>query len=151
MKSMNIKNTNNLTSFVVNASPKNEVCYFATMFNKASVQDWLIVSLPKLFTDVKINMISEIGSGITETDISEFCVSYKGRHWLDIPSEKLNLMAGYHIYKIVFSDNITGIACVLYFAYNIQDDNPDKPYDYMDPIREKQKEAASDDSDEEGE
>jgi len=146
----NIRNTNNLTSFVVNASPKNEVCYFATMFNTASIQDLLIVSLPKLFTDVTIKTVAEIGSGIKESDISEYCVTSKGRHWLDIPSEKLNLTAGYHIYKIVFADNITSIGCTLYFAYNIQDDNPEKPYDYMDPIREAQEEAKSDSEDEEG-
>lgn len=138
---MKIPNMNNLSSFAVNASPKNELGYYATMFNKASIQEWLIVSMPVFFTDIAISNISEIGSGIDEVDISEYCVTTTGRHWLDIPTEHLNLSAGYHMYKIVFCDNITNIGCTLYFAYNIQDDNPDKPYDYMDPIRQKIKEA----------
>lgn len=136
-----IPGLNKLTTFVVNASPKNEVCYFATMFNKTMVQKYLVVSLPKLYSDIAIEKITEVGSGIEENDISSYAITAKGRHWLDIPSERLNVNAGYHLYEITFNDNITNIACTLYFAYNIQDDNVGQPYNYMQPIRNAQKQA----------
>ena len=142
-----IPNTNQLTNFVLTACPKNVVGCYATMFNTSMIQKWLIVSLPKSMIDVTITNVSEIGSNVKEENIADDCVQVKGRHWLDIPSEKLNIKAGYHIYKICFDDNITGIECTMYFAYNIQDDNPEEPYNYMQPIRDAIAEAQEDKSD----
>lgn len=142
-----IPNLNNLTTFVVNASPKNEVCYFATMFNTSMVAKYLVVSLPKMYSDIEIEKITEVGSGIDENDISSYAITAKGRHWLDIPSERLNITAGYHLYEITFNDSVTSIECTLYFAYNIQDDNVEQPYNYMQPIRDAQKNAEEDSSD----
>lgn len=142
-----IDSNNKLTSFVVQASPKNTVGYFSTMFNTSMIQDWLIVSLPKRMIDVTVRCISEVGTNVKEHNIIEHCSILKGRHWIDIPSEHLNLTAGYHLYKIVFYDNIINVDCTMYFAYNIQDDNPEKPYDYMDAIRKAQEEAEEDSGD----
>lgn len=133
---MTIPNINDLASFVLVASPKNEVCYNATMFNKSSIRDWLIVFLPKHYIDTAVEYVSEVGSGVSEANIAEDCVCVKGRHWVDIPTEKLNLVAGYHLYRIQFVDSLLGVENTLYFAYNIQDDNPATPYIYMNRNKE---------------
>ena len=55
------------------------------------------------------------------------------RPWLRIESSLLNVECGFHMYKLQFIDTRTGDTFSLYFAYNLQNDNPDKTsYIYMD-------------------
>jgi len=51
--------------------------------------------------------------------------------WLRANISLLNTAAGLHIYRLMFVDSMTNVTLDLYFGYNIQDDNPDKPYVYM--------------------
>lgn len=52
--------------------------------------------------------------------------------WLRIETALLNTECGFHMYKFQFVDTRTSDAISLYFAYNLQNDNPDKTsYIYM--------------------
>lgn len=55
-----------------------------------------------------------------------------GRRWIDINYDKLNMNPGYHKYRIDFTSTLASKSPIyLFFCYNIQNDDPDKPYIYM--------------------
>lgn len=58
------------------------------------------------------------------------------RVWYKFRSELLNMKIGYHQYRMSFRNSFNGDTCLLYFAYTIQSNNPDKPYYYMGVARE---------------
>lgn len=51
--------------------------------------------------------------------------------WIKIHCSKLDLTTGMHVYKLVFNDPVFDETLNLYFSYTVQNDNPDKPYIYM--------------------
>lgn len=54
------------------------------------------------------------------------------RPWLKIETAMFNTECGFHMYKFQFVDTRTSDTISLYFAYNLQNDNPDKTsYIYM--------------------
>lgn len=54
------------------------------------------------------------------------------RPWLKIKTAMFNTECGFHMYKFQFVDTRTSDTISLYFAYNLQNDNPDKTsYIYM--------------------
>lgn len=57
--------------------------------------------------------------------------------WLKFATDYINKSIGLHSYKLTFVDRETDISISLWFSYSIQNDNPDKPYVYME--REKDK------------
>lgn len=54
------------------------------------------------------------------------------RPWLKVETSFFNTECGFHMYKFQFVDTRTSDMLSLYFAYNLQNDNPDKTdYIYM--------------------
>lgn len=53
------------------------------------------------------------------------------RPWIDIPTNLLNTSVGIHTYILRFKNKLTSDILLLSFRYAIQDDDPDKPYIYM--------------------
>lgn len=66
---------------------------------------------------------------VTYTDkVTRDCL----RPWLKIETSMFNTECGFHMYKFQFVDTRTSDTISLYFAYNLQNDNPDKTsYIYM--------------------
>lgn len=54
-----------------------------------------------------------------------------GTCWVNIPTSVLKTDVGFHKYQFEFVDCVTLDTLHLYCAYTIQDDNPEKPYIYM--------------------
>lgn len=54
------------------------------------------------------------------------------RPWVDIPWINLNREAGQHVYKLSFMNKNQTRFVTKYFAYIVQDSNPDKPFIYME-------------------
>lgn len=52
--------------------------------------------------------------------------------WIDISTDAMNLSVGPHMYQFSFRNTRFGEMMYLYLYYNLQDDNPEKPYIYMD-------------------
>ncbi len=52
--------------------------------------------------------------------------------WLRFKTDFINKEIGMHQYKVTFVDTVTDVSTSLWFAYIIQNDNPDKPYVYME-------------------
>lgn len=57
--------------------------------------------------------------------------------WLKFTTDFINKEIGMHTYKVTFVDTVTDVLVSLWFAYIIQNDNPDKPYVYMNREEEK--------------
>ena len=55
-----------------------------------------------------------------------------GKPWIRIDSDQLDKSVGMHVYKLSFVNLSTKDVFSLYFAYIIQNDDPEKPYIYMD-------------------
>lgn len=64
-------------------------------------------------------------------DISSSVYRDNMRPWLRVPVDVLNKDIGQHTYKLHFVNIHTSLELDLYIQYIIQDDNPDKPYIYM--------------------
>lgn len=56
----------------------------------------------------------------------------RDRSWIIIPTSKLRTSIGYYIYQFSFLDNRIGLHVKYYITYQIQSDNPEKPYVYME-------------------
>lgn len=96
------------------------------------MDDYVFVKLPDdALLDNKITSISEISYTLPdETNEPEFeCMC--NRPWLKIKFNTLNTDIGMHIYRISLFNNYTEDSGSLYFSYQIQNSNPDKPYIYM--------------------
>lgn len=52
--------------------------------------------------------------------------------WLKVKTDFINKEIGMHLYKVTFVDTVTDVLTSLWFAYIIQNDNPDKPYVYIE-------------------
>lgn len=61
--------------------------------------------------------------------------------YIDVVVEGLNTTPGQHDYQIQYVDILTDDISRLYFSYIVQNDNPEKPYIYMDESRKCVKEA----------
>ena len=59
-----------------------------------------------------------------------------GKPWIRITPHSLNISPAYHSYRLHFINCRTDDVFSLYIAYIIQDDNPEKPYVYMNESRE---------------
>lgn len=66
------------------------------------------------------------------TDFQNKFKSKEPRPWIDVKSSDLNLSTGYHKYRLSFIDIVTNDTIYLYFAYQVQNDEPDMPYMYME-------------------
>ncbi len=102
------------------------------VFNLQSLDSIIWVHLPE---DVSIYcelyQIDIIGDTNKEVPISRYIHRECNRPWIKINKEALDTSIGQHIYKLSFIDTSTEIIYSLFFSYIIQDDNPDRPYIYM--------------------
>lgn len=109
-----------------------EISSNVKLFNTNELTDYLWIKLPnrysRPFNLIELDSIQPESCSVDITDDSVF----KENIWVKIPKDKLNLSAGNHVYRIklqsVYSEDTV---VMLYFSYIIQDDNPDKPYIYM--------------------
>lgn len=124
------------------ASIKEKVSLYTNVINKNSIPYYLIVELPSFiqYGLTFVGLYEDISNGLKEVPISYLQI--RNCHpYIDISSIGLNLEVGQHDYMIKYIDCFTGDMVPLYFSYIIQDDNPTKPYIYMDKERECMKEV----------
>lgn len=114
------------------ASKPEDVPKNTLIFNKSQLEDVTHVYMsPELARDFKMFQIHELtNSGIVELEVPENVKMI--RNWVDIKTSVLNQKPGQHSYRISLFNKDTHDTVSVYFSYIIQDDNPDKPYVYMD-------------------
>lgn len=114
------------------ASRPADVVKNTIILNKDQLEDIMHVYIsPEIARDFKMFEIHELtDSGLVELDIPENVKMM--RNWVDINMSALNQKSGQHSYRISLFNKSANTVVSLYFSYIIQDDNPDKPYVYMD-------------------
>lgn len=90
---------------------------------------WIYLS-PDICSHLDIFRIEEIVPS-TQADVDGGCVSREGTCWIKLCSSGLSMLPGQHVYKITMLHRHTADLVPLYFSYILQDDNPEKPYVYM--------------------
>lgn len=109
----------------------------AVVLNRNQVTDYIWVQLPEIITsNTMMYQMEEISPDCKEVEFSNFVERDHGRPWLKVTIRGLNLSPGYHAYKLLFIELSSHITYSIYIGYTIQDDNPDKPYLYMDRSQE---------------
>lgn len=113
------------------ASTYNRINEHVQVFNKSELEYYLWIKLDVDIpsTYVLLNSYELIG-GKREESITHVFIR-DNPTWIKAPTELLNLLPGYHIYRLEFVETSTSNTVSLYFAYILQDDNPSKPYIYM--------------------
>ena len=107
--------------------PKNTL-----VINKLNLEYFLWVHIPRFANDFELFQVDEIMPNNGELIKFRYFMKreYK-KPWIRITSKILNTEVGQHIYRLHFVHEFTKDVISLYFSYIIQDDNPCKPYIYM--------------------
>ena len=125
----------NLTTvpvFKLYAVPHKEVALHSPVFSLPEVEYFLYVRVPASITRTyelyQVSEIRDTAEVLCDKDLWEHDPC---RIWYRFRTEKLNLNAGFHMYRLSFVDVFHNDTCSLYISYTLQTNNPDKPYDYM--------------------
>lgn len=103
------------------------------ILNKQRLEEFIWISIPTL-----------IARTCYLYDVQEVCPKYRAIEnyveifeirdkypWIKVKSSGLNQSIGTHVYALDYVNPSTNDTMSIYFAYIIQDDNPEKPYIYM--------------------
>lgn len=113
---------------------RKEINTMSPVINRQELSEFIWVKLPPEFKGLKLISINQVQPVVLE-DIVLGSVVFD-RTWVRIPSVLLNTTWGKHEYIMKFSDSRVDVPVNLYFGYIIQDNNPDKPYIYMNKDQE---------------
>ena len=121
------------TPLKLNACTYAQIPCNTPVINKNTLEYYIWIGLPKsISSHIEIFEIYELLPTNEEVDWVRFIIRENCRPWLKIESAFLDTSVGQHLYKLSFVDTMTNDIISLYISYIIQDDNPDKPYIYMD-------------------
>ena len=114
------------------ASSHENIARNCKVFNINELDYFLWVKIePPLSSSYYLYKIEEVKQdGLHEVMFKNMFVR-ESPTWMKIAKDYLNLDIGQHAYKMSFVNTETDILVSLYFSYIIQNDNPDKPYVYM--------------------
>lgn len=111
----------------------NELPSNTPVINRNEVEYVTWIKIPADFgRDFILYEVNEIVPENKEVEFLNVIEQQCCKPWLKATSSELNLEPGHHVYKISFVNRFTNDTSSLYFSYIIQDDDPDKPYVYMD-------------------
>ena len=118
-------------AFRLDAAIKSKLAYVTPIFNGSQVEKYLWVKIPSmLLNQYTLVEIAEQGLDVESVCLVKYC-RYFGGPWYRLDTEVLNWDPGYHIYRMNMINKATDDLVAIYFAYHLQDDSPEKPYDYM--------------------
>lgn len=106
------------------------------IINTHTIPNKVVVKVPKLLSsNYVLYEVKQILPDTGEVDFS-FCIEKKSGHpWMDIIPEFFDWTIGQHMYKFSFVNIYTNETCSAYLTYRSQQDNPERPYAYMDKYR----------------
>lgn len=113
--------------------PYHDALSHSKIINKESLEFYTWIRIPNELC----NRLSLYGVKVYDTsvwkdiDFSDMVFRENHRPWIRILTSKLDTSVGSHMYKFAFVDIDLDDYVSLYFAYKIQDDNPNKPYIYI--------------------
>ena len=110
-----------------------QINLYTYVINKNAIEYETWIKLPSEFgKEFVLYEVKEISPLYKELDFLHVIEHVCCKPWLKAISSGLNLDPGQHVYKLSFINKFNNNISSLYISYIIQDDNPDKPYVYMD-------------------
>lgn len=130
-----MKDSTVLDHFIVKAVSYDDLSSNRRVINKSCISKILHVELP---TEIVSHgyILDEISCIDDSSSIEYLNTQSLGKPvlnhpWIDIGIGNINIDSGAHTYRIQFLNSKDNDIIFLYFSYIVQDDNPDKPYIYM--------------------
>ena len=123
------KHSNIKEDHIVMAVPQSALYSYTKVFNLKRFGPTLHVQIEKYVH--KNYRLMRIFNVDTCENVGTYYYDELCHPWVDIPVDLLNLSIGLHTYSLEFINLVTGDTFYQYFNYTIQDDDPDKPYIYM--------------------
>ena len=118
---------------VMELKPHNQVFDNVKVFNKNTVEYFVYLRIPEnLARDCELYEIEDLDHVDIPIEYKDLVQRHCRGPWLRVESRLLDLSCGQHTYRFGFVNTVTDDVFSLYISYSIQDDNPDKPYIYMD-------------------
>lgn len=121
----------------INAVDKNKVALNTVIINPKYVDGFVWIKIPSYIKDRNFGFIgiAEVTNGDADVKTYDTVIKDPYHPWVKIKFDYLNQNPGYHMYKLSFANRFTNDVISVYFAYQYQMDNPEKPYDYMAKYR----------------
>ena len=117
---------------VIELRPHNKVFENVKIFNKNEIEYFMYLHIPEnLAKDCELYKVQDVDNPDILIEYNDSIQRNCKRPWLRIDSRLLDTSCGQHTYRFGFINIVTDDVYSLYISYIIQDDNPDKPYIYM--------------------
>lgn len=102
------------------------------VLNKQTLSEYIYVSIrPHIAQNCALYDVCEVCPKFVPVDYHDFIIPEGHYPWVRVKSSKLNLSIGLHVYELKYVAVDSNATFSLYFAYILQDNEPDKPYIYM--------------------
>lgn len=102
------------------------------IYNSKDFDEIVCVKLPpQMPRDMDLIEIYNLNAS-EDVDFADQVTRAEHRPWIDISSSILDLGIGQHTYRMTFAKENCKLKATCWFSYIIQDNNPEKPYIYMD-------------------
>lgn len=121
----------NIFTTVIQSSQLSELPLNTKIYNSKDFDEIVCVKLPpQMPRDMDLIEIYNLNAS-KDVDFADQVARDEHRPWIDISSSILDLGIGQHTYRITFAKENCKLKATCWFSYIIQDNNPEKPYIYM--------------------
>ena len=116
----------NIFTTVIQSSKLSNIPSYTKVYNSKDFSDVVCVKLPpEMPRDMELSEIYNLTAS-EEIDYTDQVTRDEHRPWIDISSSILDLTPGQHTYRMTFSKTDCRLNATCWFAYIIQENNPEK-------------------------
>lgn len=121
----------NIFTTVIQSSQLSEMPLNTKIYNSKDFSEIVCVKLPPQMP--RSMDLMEIYNLNSQEDIDFIDQTTRDEHrpWIDISSSILDLTPGQHTYRMTFGNSDCKLKATCWFSYIIQENDPEKPYIYM--------------------
>lgn len=121
----------NIFTTVIQSSQLSDLPLNTRIYNSKDFDEIVCIKLPpELPRDMSLAEIYNLNAS-EDVDFADKVTRDEHKPWIDIDSSILDLTAGQHTYRLTFKKVDWKLTATCWFSYIIQDNNPEKPYIYM--------------------
>ena len=122
----------NVFTTVIQSSQLSDLPLNTKIYNSKDFDEIVCVKLPpQMPRDMDLTEIYNLNAS-EDVDFADKTTREEHRPWIDIDRDILDITAGQHVYRMTFQKPDCKLKATCWFSYIIQDNNPEKPYIYMD-------------------
>ena len=117
---------------VIQSSQLSDLPLNTKIYNSKDFSEIVCIKLPpQMPRDMDLTEIYNLNAS-EDVDFADQVTRDEHRPWIDISSTILDQTPGQHIYRMTFQKEDCKLKANCWFSYIIQENNPEKPYIYMD-------------------